>query len=249
MKKIMVRADDLGYSNAVNYGIIDSVKNGIVNNVGVMVNMNSTLHGVNLIKNLDVDLGQHTNICIGKPISDPKLIPSLVDSTGHFKSSNVYRNAEKDFVVFEEVIIEIEAQLNRFIELFGKTPDYFEGHAISSQNFFRGLEYVAEKFDLKYSGFSFGGELITVGNTQVNFNMESMQPDYNPIQSFKSMLERNDESRVDLMILHPGYLDKFILENSSLTVPRVAEVDMACGDEIKKILKVNNINLLRYSEL
>lgn len=39
-------------------------------------------------------------------------------------------------MVFEEALIEIEAQYDKFIELFGKKPDYFEGHAIASDNFF-----------------------------------------------------------------------------------------------------------------
>lgn len=62
MKKILIRADDLGYSRSVNFGIFDSVHNGIVNNVGVMVNMPSTRMGLDLLKNEDIDLGMHTNI-------------------------------------------------------------------------------------------------------------------------------------------------------------------------------------------
>ena len=39
MKKIIVRADDLGFSESVNYGIEKTVKQGIVKSVGVMMNM------------------------------------------------------------------------------------------------------------------------------------------------------------------------------------------------------------------
>ena len=39
MKQILVRADDLGYSRGVNYGIMDSVRHGIVRSVGLMPNM------------------------------------------------------------------------------------------------------------------------------------------------------------------------------------------------------------------
>lgn len=56
MKKMMIRADDLGYSEAVNYGIEKSVKCGIINNVGFMVNMEASEHGYNLIKDCDVSL-------------------------------------------------------------------------------------------------------------------------------------------------------------------------------------------------
>lgn len=51
MKKILIRADDLGYSRAVNYGIFDAVHNGIINNVGVMVNMPTTIQGLELVSN------------------------------------------------------------------------------------------------------------------------------------------------------------------------------------------------------
>ena len=45
---LLVRADDLGYSEAINYGIAKSVIDGIVKNVGVMVNMPATEHGLEL---------------------------------------------------------------------------------------------------------------------------------------------------------------------------------------------------------
>lgn len=50
MKKIMVRADDLGFSKAINYGIYETVKNGVIKNIGFMVNMPDSLHGYELVK-------------------------------------------------------------------------------------------------------------------------------------------------------------------------------------------------------
>ena len=46
MAKILVRADDLGYSEAFNYGLARAVKSGIVRSVGVMPNMEWAEHGV-----------------------------------------------------------------------------------------------------------------------------------------------------------------------------------------------------------
>ena len=140
MKQILVRADDLGYSRGVNYGIMDSVRHGIVRSVGLMPNMPEAKNGFDLIKDLDVCIGQHTNICVGKPLCDPKDIPSLVDENGNFKSSKTYRSAKEDFVDLEEVVLEIEAQYEKFKEITGRKPGYFEGHAVASDNFFKGLE-------------------------------------------------------------------------------------------------------------
>ena len=50
MKKIIVRADDLGYSCAVNYGIYEATHRGIVNNVSLMVNLPFSEHGWELLK-------------------------------------------------------------------------------------------------------------------------------------------------------------------------------------------------------
>lgn len=42
--------------------LVDSVRGGLVGSVGVMTNMESVDHGLELLDGLDVCLGQHTNI-------------------------------------------------------------------------------------------------------------------------------------------------------------------------------------------
>ena len=116
MKQLLIRADDIGYSYAVNVGIARTVHEGLIRSVGVMPNMPETARGVDWVRNADIAIGQHTNLCLGTPCSDPASIPSLVDENGQFKSSRTYREAFKrgeDFVVFEEAVVEIEAQRSR----------------------------------------------------------------------------------------------------------------------------------------
>ena len=153
MKQLLIRADDLGYSDGVNYGIAKAVNKGVVKSVGVMTNMPTAMDGLKLLKKENVCLGQHTNICVGKPITDPALIPTLCKEDGCFKTSREYRKSKTegiDFVNLDEVVMEIEAQYKKFIELTGKRPEYFEGHAVASDNFFKGLKIVAERYNLPY---------------------------------------------------------------------------------------------------
>lgn len=71
MKKIIVRADDLGYSCAVNYGIYEATHRGIVNNVSLMVNLPFSEHGWELLKNEpDTDVGLH--VVIGETVERSK---------------------------------------------------------------------------------------------------------------------------------------------------------------------------------
>ena len=107
MKRLLIRADDFGYSEGVNYGIAKTVIDGLVRSVGVMPNMPTAAHGLELLKGQNVCYGQHTNICVGKPLSDPKLIPSLCQENGEFQPSMAYREAaqrKEDFVVLDEVV-------------------------------------------------------------------------------------------------------------------------------------------------
>ncbi|MBS4770058.1 ChbG/HpnK family deacetylase [Carnobacteriaceae bacterium zg-ZUI240] len=249
MKKLLLRADDLGYSEAVNYGIEKSIKDGLIRSLGVMVNMPATQHGVNLIKGYDIAFGVHANICVERPLSDPRLIPSLVDERGGFKSSKIYRQAKEDFVVFEEVIIEIEAQYHRFVELFGRKPDYFDGHAVASKNFFKGLEYVADKYSLKYSGIPVDNKPLKIGQSLVKFNIESWSPDYSPYHMLENMAENATDDVVQLGIFHPGYLDTYILSNSSLTIPRTQEVEVLIDKRTRLMLQEHDVQLIDYREL
>ena len=50
MKQLLIRADDLGYSDGVNYGIAKAVNKGVVKSVGVMTNMPTAMDGLKIIK-------------------------------------------------------------------------------------------------------------------------------------------------------------------------------------------------------
>ena len=107
--KLILRADDLGISEGVNYGILKSIQDGVISCVGLMPNMESAKHGYQLIKDLDICLGQHTNICLGKPVCSPELIPSLVNENGEFYSSHDINHRQEDTIDILECELEIEA--------------------------------------------------------------------------------------------------------------------------------------------
>jgi predicted glycoside hydrolase/deacetylase ChbG (UPF0249 family) len=250
MVKILVRADDLGYSQGVNYGIAKTVIDGVVKSVGVMTNMPDVAHGLDLLKGHKVCFGQHTNVCAGSPLSDPKRIPSLVKEDGTFKTSKTYREAKESFVIFEEALIEIEAQYHRFVELIGEEPGYIEGHAVFDSILLLAIESFAKSKGIKYSGFSIDGSPINIGNSQVVMHMESMNENYEPFNILKNMVENyNNDSNVHMFISHPGYLDAYLINTSSLLNPRVYEVEMLTSQETKKLLNTKDVKQLSYDDL
>lgn len=67
MKQLLIRADDIGYSYAVNLGIARSINEGLVRSAGLMPNMPEAERGWSLVADVGIAVGQHTNVCLGKP--------------------------------------------------------------------------------------------------------------------------------------------------------------------------------------
>ena len=236
--KLIMRADDLGFSEAVNLGIYKAVKEGVITSVGMMTNMEHANHGYELVKDFDIALGQHTNICAGRPLKDPKIIQSLVQENGEFFSSIEIRSRKEDTVVIEEAEMEIEAQYLRFKEITGKDPDYFECHAVISQNFFIALRNVAKKYGLFYENVLFDQEFEKENNIY-GIAMAKL----------KNTLEFNRNHDVSVMVFHPGYLDQYILTHSSFTLIRAMECDFLCSSWLKDWLKEYQIELTDFRKV
>ena len=87
-------------------------------------------------------IGLHVNLSEGIPISNPKTIPSLVcEDHGKllFRGKEGFIQAQRDCIIeLEDVERELRAQVNvafslfsqieRFIQLTGRIPPYFDGH-------------------------------------------------------------------------------------------------------------------------
>lgn len=254
MKQLLIRADDIGYSYAVNVGIARTVHEGLVRSVGVMPNMPETERGVAWVKDADIAIGQHTNVCLGRPCADPARIPSLLGPDGRFKSSREYRAKFKegvDFVDFDEAVIEIEAQLARFLEVVGRDPDYFEAHAVMSNNLNRAIAYVAERHGYKNQPPSFDPTVVvTCGSTPVRMVLRSMTPGYDPAACIRETVAQMADGDTTVFVAHPGYLDQFILNNSSLTTDRTKEVDALISPELRAWLEAQpDLALIDYRDL
>lgn len=253
MKKLIIRADDIGYSEAVNYGIEKAVKDGLIRSAGLMPNMPYAAHGLKLLEGTGIAIGQHTNMCLEKPCADPSLIPSLIDENGNLKSSRTYREAFKngeDFVVIEEAVIEIEAQYAKFKELVGHEPSYFEAHAVISENLNKALDIVAEKHGLRFQPLSFNSP-SRLGNQPVMIlPMESGRPDYDPFDTLKrGLAEYARDDMPNIFICHPGYVDDYLMKNSSLNINRTKEVAMLCDPAVKKWLEEQGVELISYDDI
>lgn len=246
--KMIFRGDDLGISEGVNYGLLKSIQDGALSCVGLMPNMESARHGYQLIKDIDICLGQHTNICLGKPISNPVLIPSLVNDNGEFYSSHDINHRQEDTIDILECELEIEAQLKRFIEITGKKPEYFEGHAVFSKNYLQALENVAKRHHLFYDSpmdENWQKEHHIYSLDFFSFDEKGL---YDPYIYFESQLANIQKNECSIVVFHPGFLDQYILEHSSYTLIRPMECEFLCSQWLKDWLGKYHIQVVDFRD-
>lgn len=258
MKQLLIRADDIGYSYAVNLGIARTVYEGLVRSVGLMPNMPEAARGWQWVMDANIAFGMHTNLCLGTPCAYPSQIPSLVDKNGQFKSSREYRAAwaeGREFAAYDELVIEIEAQLASFRTITGKDPDYFEAHAIMSKNVFAAIHDVATAYGFREQtvpeNFDFSKPAY-VGAKPCRMAGPDMGPSegYDPWSALKEIVRGMADDETTVCVFHPGYLDAFILDNSSLTTNRTRNVDMLIDPAMREWLEAQpDLRLVDYRDL
>lgn len=248
MPKLILRADDLGISEGVNYGIFKAVSDGAISCVGLMSNMPAAEQGYKLVEKVSTCLGLHLNICLGDPVAAPSKIPSLVSEEGSFYTSGEINKRMKDTVDLDECVIEIKAQIDRFVQITGKKPDYVDGHAILSPIFFQAIKAVADEQHLFFSMPSFDkkweNENKIYGLELLRFNENGL---YDPREYFEHNLTKINAQYCSVAVFHPGFLDQFILDHSSYTFIRPMECEFLCSEWLENWIEQNNIEIVDFN--
>ena len=74
--------------------------------------------------------------------------------------------------------------------------------------------------------------------------------DYNPFESFKKAASQPmAEDEAAMMVLHPGFVDEYILNTSYITTARALEVAFAINPEVPKWCEENGVQLVTYADL
>ena len=256
--KLLLQSDDFGFTKGITLGILDAIENGSLTCTGLFVNMPDSAFAASKIKEYpQVCFGIDFNIVSGHCVADPKLLPHLVDDEGMFIRSTVkYKDPEfgkKELWPYDEVMIEIKAQLEKYRTLVGKDPEYLHGHSISAVS----KDYVQAIRDLsKETGIPYSKELYRV------FGFQSLKETYNvkpftiEAQINTSTLdfckERFDEllkEEYAFFVGHAGFVDAEIFRWSTYSIIRTKDHEFFTSDFLKEWIQKNNVELISYRDL
>jgi chitin disaccharide deacetylase len=132
-KRLIVNADDYGHTAGTCLGIRRAHLQGIVTSTSAMMNRPLAPAELTIAARTcpDLGVGVHLVLTTGKPVLPPSKIPGLVDGEGKFffLETFVARLADLDL---EQVWAEWNAQVEKFIRHYDKTPDHLDSHHHSS---------------------------------------------------------------------------------------------------------------------
>lgn len=263
--KLLFQADDYGLTESTTCGILKGIRNGIIRNTGLFVNMPASEYAASEIVNYpNVCFGQDINLVAGKPISDPKEVPSLVDANGDFitstkrmkdgtiidKQGNVII-FENDPYPYDEVVKEIEAQVNQFMKMVGRKPGYLHGHSLSTPNTRKAMSAIAQKYDIvqSYEAWENNGIYrIPCDWNPKPFPFElQLQTDVE--EKLVEALKMANDQPMCCFICHAGFLEKDLFAYSTYTAIRMMDLQAATSTKLKDLIKKENIELITYYDL
>ena len=254
--KLLFQSDDYGITPAVADGIIYGIENGIIRNTGLFANMPWAEECVEKIRPYlgKIALGIDLNASTGPSLLGYDKVPNLCHEDGTFLTSRENRKADEtapdhDHVSYDQVYAEFKAQIERFIELVGRKPDYVHGHAYGTKTTERARNALAHEYGCITSTSIMKALQQSVTTSWYVIGGPEAQLTEDPIGFITSGKACDLTREYGYIICHAGYADARLFSLSSYNLCRVKDLEAAASKELKQWVEDNHIELISFKDL
>jgi chitin disaccharide deacetylase len=130
LKNLIVNADDLGWTEGVNRGIVDAHRRGLVTSTSLLANGRAFASALEVRRNHpELGIGVHLNLSDGAPCADASEVRGLLNGAGQLEGGpeNLLLRIAARKLSLKEVGREWDAQITK-IKAAGITPTHLDGH-------------------------------------------------------------------------------------------------------------------------
>ncbi len=112
-KRLIVNADDFGWTKGITDGIVQAHKNGLVTSTSLLANQPTSEYAIAQLRSSpELGVGIHLNLCSGIPVLPASQVPSLVGADGRFHPApKIIRRLLRWAVSGEQIEAEFRAQI------------------------------------------------------------------------------------------------------------------------------------------
>ena len=267
-KLIIVHADDLGETHAVNAAAIKSLEAGSVNSASMMVPCPWFPEIADYAKaHPSVDFGLHLTVTSERvyyrwgPVAPADQVPSLLDEHGYFHHDWEHNQHIKP----KEVEIELRAQIERALAM-GVRPTHLDSHQyrliMNGKELFDVMLRVAHDYKLPvfvnkdwFAGYPYLQESLGPGDIVLDHTI-TIGPEVPPEKwaDFYISALKNLKPGVTEFVIHPGFDDEELRaatrERSTWgSAWRQRDFDFFNSNQFRQLLVQENIKLITWREL
>jgi chitin disaccharide deacetylase len=267
-KLIIIHADDLGETHAVNAATIQAFERGAVNSASMMVACPWFPEIADFAKSHpDADLGLHLTLTSERvyyrwgPVAPGDQVPTLIDENGYLR----HDWDDHPRIDPKQVEIELRAQVERALRM-GVHPTHLDSHQyrliMNGKELFDAMLHVAHEYKLPvfvtrdwfaqypYLASSVGPDDVVLDHTV------TIDPDVPPQKwgEFYLTALKNLQPGVTEFVIHPGFDDEE-LRAATRERPtwgaawRQRDYDLFTSEEFRQALQRENIKLITWREL
>jgi len=265
MKRLIINSDDYGRTPDISRGIREAHLRGVVTSTTCMMNIPSTADdiAITLEETPHLGLGVHLVLTMGRPISAPDSVASLVDENGNFfKYTPLLERASS--LRMDEVKREWRAQIERFVQASGRKPTHLDSHHHSSYfspSLFRGMLELAREYGcaIRYPFTNVSREI-----EETSKHAPALLQEFDPsrpdvffvdfydegvtLEQLLGILEHVGEGTSEIMC-HPGFVDEAFAEESVYNFQRQKELKILTDPAIKEAIQSHGIQLISFADL
>lgn len=256
-KRLVYRADDIGYTSVFDKGAYRAFEEGIATSADVMLDSPDAVNALHYFAERPwYSVGWHRHLW-ESPLLPKEEIPSLVDQDGRFKWRHQF-NEYRAQATYEDAYREFMAEAELCRTNLGRYPDSASGYGdIPLEQAFKDVclklaipfnfwtDSDAHREDPKYSYLKFK----QWGWEDFGKNRGTFKPDgfvtYDPFKR-NTAVEWTDDT-IWRIGGHPGYLDDHVLSESSCHVHRVK--DLTACLQMKQWVLDNQIELINQKDV
>jgi predicted glycoside hydrolase/deacetylase ChbG (UPF0249 family) len=273
-KKLVIVADDFGLTKGVNKGVIECHRAGIVTSASLIVNTPGSHQACAIACESNFDVGIHVNLTLGRPISPPGTVASLVSSDQTFHGLGGFlRRALQNRLKWSEIESEARAQIEHALSI-GLMPKHLDSHhhVHVFPTIFKIFSRLCHEYEIPFlriptealsvNLFHFHASLkkilISLAVSRANhartqrgvdcFYGLSSYNSRNPRAALKNILHHVREGTSELMV-HPAYNDPSLETIDPWNRQREKEVEILTSNEIKEAIRTHEIKLVSFGDL
>ncbi len=247
--KVIINADEFGFSKGVNLGIAEAFENGIVTSTTIMANMPAFDHAVKIYKqNPAMNVGIHLTLTAGYPVLDNHT--TVVDQNGKFKNQGAFFSSVSRLDL-EEILLEFDAQIKKALQAGIRLTHIDSHNHIHELEVF---EYVLLELTSKYNL-----PIRGINDRHINrFKKRGIKTCddfsaefYGQFATEAKMIEivnRTREKSIEIMC-HPAYIDYELYHGAGDALKRMDELKVLTGQKLKTFFSASKFQLCGYGEL